>query len=176
MNFCFNIELRKIDINNDDHLDILYDFFTDETLFNFIHDNRRAEHLYFIIENGWETIGFVYLIPLSKPKESEVTVYNVKYGFRKDKLNEDYAYTVLTHVRDKVKGFKGSAEIKGSQIITGLKNYDKTYNDLASKFGNMIYQTDDTNYYAIAPNCEDINLEVDNEVKVLKYHSDNRAV
>ena len=187
MKFCLNVWLKKIDIENDNDLDNLYDLFMDETLFNFIKDNVHAQHLYFVMED-WQVIGFVYLIPFSKTyivrydltneneNEKAIITYNVRYGLKKEKLNDDYVYTVLTHVRDKVKGYNGSTDIKDSNIMTGLKKYDKRYNEVASKFGRMIYQTDEDNYYEINPNCEDIHLEVDNEVKVLKYHLDNRAV
>ena len=166
MKFCLNIWLKKIDVENDNDLASLYDLFDDETLFNFIKDNQYAEHMYFVMEDK-EPIGFVYLIRLKNSK-----IYNVRYGIKKEKLNYDYVYTALTRVRDKLKGYDEQDKLTNSIIITGLKKYDERYNDVASKFGRRIYETDDANYYEVNPNCESI----DNEVKVLKYYLGNRAV
>lgn len=167
MNFCLNVWLKKIDIENDNDLANLYDLFDDETLFNFIRDNQYAEHLYFIMEDKENIIGFLYLIRLKNSK-----IYNVRYGIKKEKLNYDYVYTTLTRVRDKLKGYDEQDKLTDSIIITGLKKYDRRYNEVASKFGRRIYETDDANYYEINPNCE----HLDNEVKVLKYYLGNRAV
>lgn len=151
MKYCMNISLSKVNIENIDDLWALSDLFDDETLISFISDNQYAKYIYFIKEYD-EIIGFVYVMPF---KNSNIN--NIEYGIKKQKLNNDYIYTVLTILRDKVKGYNNSTELKDSTIITSLSKDEKYYNELANKFGRKICETFSNNYYEINPNCEDIN-------------------
>lgn len=164
MQFSLDINLTLLDKDSEQDLWDLSTLFCDSSLSEFIEDNMYAKYIYFIKENK-EIIGFVYLM-----KYKNADMYNLEYGLKKSKLNYDYVYTVLTLIRDKIKGIKNSDEIKNITILsTTIKN--TKYNDIASKFGKMIYSNDIFNYYEVNPNCE--NLEEDNN-KILKFLKNNK--
>ena len=166
MRFCLNVWLKEFNKENEgDYLE-LSGLFDDYSLYNFSSDNQYAKYIYFIKEND-ETIGFVFLMPLKNSK-----IFNVKYGLKKDKLNKDYVYTVLTRIRDKVKGYDQSNEILGSVIVTGMEKEEAKYNKVANTFGCKICETEDMNFYEINPNCEDIKKEH----KVLRYYLTNKTI
>ena len=166
MKFCFNVWLKKFDMESEEDLMELSDLFDDDTLINFSGDNQFAKYIYFIKENE-DTIGFLYLMPFKNSK-----IFNVKYGIKNDKLNKDYVYTILTRIRDKVKGYDNTDEILGSSVITAIEKEEQKYNRVANTFGSKICETDRVNFYEINPNCE--NVENDN--KQLQYYLRNRAI
>ncbi len=166
MSFCLNIWLKKFDQENVDDMWALIDLFDDVTLLDFIGDNVYAKYIYLIKEDD-NTIGFVYLMPYRESK-----IYDVHYGIVKEKLNKDYVYTVLTLLRDKVKGYDNSTEIKDATIITSVRKYEEKYNKVANTFGNKIYETESENFYEINPNCE----EIEKDCKTLKYYLNNKAM
>ena len=166
MKFCLNIWLKNFDKENVNDLWELTDLFDDLSLLGFINDNVHAKYIYLIKEEG-NTIGFVYLMPYSNSK-----IYDVHYGFISNKLNKDYVYTVLTLLRDKVKGYDNSTELKDTTIITSVSKNETKYNKVANTFGNKIYETEEENFYEINPNCE----KIEEENKVLKYYLNNQAI
>lgn len=158
MVFKMNLSLKLFDIESgDDFLD-LSDLFDDISLSAFIDDNMFSKYIYLVKENG-SVIGFVYLIQYENSN-----IYNVEYGIRKDKLNEDYIYTILTLMRDKIKG-KNNNEIEGITILTSLPK-NNPYNKIANLFGNKLYSNELYDFYCINPNCENIEME---EQKILNY-------
>ena len=166
MKFCLNIWLKKYNQDNLDDLWDLSDIFNDDTLYDFINDIVYAKYAYLIKEDD-KSIGFVYLIPYKDSK-----IYDVRYGIVKEKLNNDYIYTVLTLLRDKVKGYDESTEIKDTTILTSVRKNIKDYNKIANTFGNKIYETEEENFYEINPNCE----KIEEENKVLKYYLDKKVI
>ena len=163
MRFCLNIWLKNFDQENVDDLCELSDVFDDLSLLSFATDNVYARYIYLIKEND-NTIGFVYLIPYRESK-----IYDIHYGIVNNKLNNDYIYTVLTLLRDKV---KEPTEIKDATIITSVRKQEDKYNKVANTFGNKIYETESENFYEINPNCE----EIGEDCKTLKYYLNNKAM
>lgn len=163
MRFCLNIWLKNFDQENVDDLCELSDVFDDLSLLSFATDNVYARYIYLIKEND-NTIGFVYLIPYRESK-----IYDIHYGIVNNKLNNDYIYTVLTLLRDKV---KEPTEIKDATIITSVRKQEEKYNKVANTFGNKIYETESENFYEINPNCE----EIGEDCKTLKYYLNNKAM
>ena len=95
----------------------------------------------------------------------DADIYNLEYGLIQSKLNLDYVYTVLTLIRDTIKGLDYSTEIKEKTIISGILKNSK-YNNIANKFGRLIYSDNFYNYYEVNPNCG--HLQNENQ-KVLKF-------
>ena len=73
-------------------------------------------------------------------------------------LNEDYVYTVLTLIRDKIKGIHATKEIQNLTIVSSVLK-TCTYNSIACLFGNLLYSNELYNFYEINPNCEDLEEE-----------------
>lgn len=164
MQFSFDINLSLFDKESKQDLWDLSELFCDSSLSDFIEDNMYAKYIYFIKENQ-NIIGFVYLM-----KYKNADIYNLEYGLKESKLNYDYIYTVLTLIRDKIKGLKNSNEIKDITIVSTVIKNDK-YNSIASKFGKLIYSDKLFNYYEVNPNCEELEQ---NNNKVLKFLKNNR--
>lgn len=158
MIFSLNINLKLFDINSDDDYLQLCKLFEDSSINEFIEDNMYAEYIYFIKEEN-EIIGFIYLMPFRNSN-----IYNLKYGIVKNKINLDYIYTILTLIRDKIKGIN-STEIKNLIVVTSLNNKSE-YNDIVCNFGNLIYSDEIYNYYEVNPNCENLN---DDKEKILSF-------
>lgn len=159
MQFSFNINLSLFDKNSVQDFWDLSELFDDNSLSEFLEDNIYAKYIYFIKENN-QIIGFVYLM-----RYKYADIYNLEYGLIQSKLNLDYVYTVLTLIRDKIKGLDYSTEIKEKTIISGILKNSK-YNNIANKFGRLIYSDNFYNYYEVNPNCE--HLQNENQ-KVLKF-------
>lgn len=165
MTFCFNISLVLLDKESSRDFYELSCLFDDCSLSEFIEDNSYASYIYFIKENN-KTIGFVYLM---RYRGSDI--YNVEYGIISSKLNNNYVYTVLTLIRDKIKGTETSSEIKDLTIVSSFDKCNK-YNSIANLFGDIIYSSDFYNYYEVNPNCEDLSTERD---KVLMFLKNNKT-
>lgn len=158
MVFKMNLNLKLLDMDSsDDYLD-LCDIFDDLSLSSFIDDHMFSKYIYLVKENN-NVIGFIYLI-----QYGDSDIYNVEYGIVENKLNEDYIYTILTLIRDKIKGNK-TKEIEGITILTSLPK-NNSYNKIANLFGNKLYSNELYDFYCINPNCENIEME---EQKILNY-------
>lgn len=159
MKFCFNINLVLFDNNSTKDFWNLSELFDDCSLSDFIDDNIYSQYIYFIKEYN-DIIGFVYLMNF---KNSEI--YNIEYNIKSSRLNVDYLYTVLTLIRDKIKGINGSTEIKDLTIVSSVFKNDE-YNEIVSIFGDLIHSNELYNYYEVNPNCEDLSKEKE---KILKF-------
>lgn len=160
MKFCFNISLRLFDINSSDDWWELASLFDDASLSSFMDDNQYAKYVYFILENN-NIIGFAYLL-----QYKNTDILNLEYGIKRNNLNNDYIYTVLTLLRDKVKGIDKKAEIKDHVLVTSLLKTEEKYNSIANTFGMKIDSNNLYNHYEVNPNCED--LSIDRE-KILEF-------
>ena len=83
--------------------------------------------------------------------------YNLEYGIQESKLNNDYVYTVLTLIRDKIKGI-ATQEISDLTIVSSVHR-KCSYNDIVSLFGDKLYSNESYNFYEVNPNCEDLKEE-----------------
>lgn len=164
MIYCNNISLELLKkLSNSDLFD-LSNFYDDTTFSNFIDDNVYAKYIYFIKDND-KKIGFIYLLHY----RGNNNIYNVEYGIYEKFLNYDYIYTILTILRDKIKGEKNySKEILGKAIVSGINKEEKKYNEVANTFGELIHSDNYCNYYEINPNCEDLHEEREKILKFLK--------
>ena len=161
MKFCFNISLPLFDKESTEDFYRLSELFDDCSLSEFIEDNAFAKYIYFIKEND-SIIGFVYLMQY---RDSDI--YNLEYGIKIKQLNQDYIYTVLTLIRDKIKGLHTTKEI---QNLTIVSSFLKTcsYNNIACLFGKQLYSDEFYNFYEVNPNCEDLEEENQKIMKFLK--------
>lgn len=160
MGFCFNINLRLFNINSSEDWWELSSLFDDQSLDSFIRDNQYAKYIYFILDNN-NIIGFAYLL-----QYKNTNILNLEYGIKKKYLNYDYIYTVLTLLRDKVKGIDIKTEIRDCILVTSLNKKEEKYNSIANTFGMKIDSDDFYNYYEINPNCEDLSSD---RTKILKF-------
>ncbi len=154
MEFSFRINLKLFNIESVNDEWNLINLFDDNSLYDFINDSEFSKYIYFIKEDN-NIIGFVYLMQF---KNSDI--YNLEYGLKKDKLNKNYIYTLLTLIRDEIK----SKHLDKIMLVSRNEKGSK-YNEVASLFGKLIY-SGDFDYYEINPNCE--NLEEEN-IKIKKY-------
>lgn len=152
MKFCLNISLSLFDKDSPQDFYRLSELFDDCSLSEFIEDNAFAKYIYFIKEND-TIIGFVYLM-----QYIDSDIYNLEYGIKIKQLNEDYVYTVLTLIRDKIKGIHATKEIQNLTIVSSVLK-TCTYNSIACLFGNLLYSNELYNFYEINPNCEDLEEE-----------------
>ena len=151
MKFCFNISLSLFDKESPQDFYCLSELFDDCSLSEFIEDNVFAKYIYFIKKND-TIIGFVYLMQY---RDSDI--YNLEYGIQESKLNNDYVYTVLTLIRDKIKGI-ATQEISDLTIVSSVHR-KCSYNDIVSLFGDKLYSNESYNFYEVNPNCEDLKEE-----------------
>lgn len=167
MKFCLNINLKLFDINSNEdwwNLSLLFD---DASLSNFMIDNQYAKYIYFIRDNN-DIIGFVYLL-----QYKDTDILNLEYGINEKYLNDDYIYTILTLIRDKIKGINNQKELENATIVSSIIKIEDRYNKIAKKFGNKIYEDSCSNYYEVNPNCENLAGE---KKKILKYFNQQKQI
>ena len=110
MKFCLQIKLSLFDFSSSQDFWDLTKLLNDSSLVDYIEDSEFARVIYFIKENN-EMIGFVFFMQYKNSN-----VYNVEYDLLDSKKNNDYIYTVLTLIRDKIKSY---SEIQNFKIISG---------------------------------------------------------
>lgn len=165
MRFCFNINLKLFNINSGEDWWNLASLFDNSSLDDFQTDNQYAKYIYFIRDNE-NIIGFVYLL-----QYKDIDILNLEYAILPRYMNNDYIYTVLTLLRDKIKGISTSNELKGVVILSSANKEKAEYNKILNTFGENIYSDKFNNYYGVNPNCEDL-LEEHN--KILEFLSTKR--
>lgn len=162
MKFYLQIKLSLFDFSSSQDFWDLTKLLNDSSLVDYIEDSEFAKVIYFIKENN-EMIGFVFFMQYKNSN-----VYNVEYDLLDSKKNNDYIYTVLTLIRDKIKSY---SEIQNFKIISGTLKKTKN-EEVASKFGEKIYTNEQYNYYEVNPNCEDLKEENQKILEYLKtFHS-----
>lgn len=165
MRFCFNINLKLFDINSGEDWWNLASLFDDCSIEDFRTDNQYAKFIYFIRDNE-NIIGFVYLL-----QYRDTDILNLEYGILRKYINNDYIYTVLTLLRDKIKGLSNSNELKDITMVSSVSKDNTQFNIIANTFGEKIYSDGFNNYYEINPNCEDLLQE---KRKIMVFLNTNR--
>lgn len=160
MKFCFNINLKLFDINSCDDWWNLASLFDDYSIDDFQTDNQYAKYIYFIRDNE-NIIGFVYLL-----QYKDTNILNLEYGILQKYINNDYLYTVLTLLRDKIKGYAITNELKNTIMVSSVDKEKLEYNKIANTFGKKIYSDRLSNYYEINPNCEHL---LEENIKIIKF-------
>lgn len=166
MKFVFQINLSLVNPNSSEDLWNLSNLFEDCSLASYIDDIVYSKYTYFI-RNNEKIIGFVYFMQYKKSD-----IYTIEYAIKKSEFNIDYIYTLLTIIRDKIKGYHETKEIEKATIVS--KTIKNSKDDQTTKlFGNHIYSDDYYNYYEVNPNCENLEQE---KTKILKFLDNHKSI